>query len=149
MGLDLSRIGHANDSGIRLFLRGMVRKKNLLLTLMLSFSILAIISIQWILYGYSLSFGPDVHGLIGNLSWLGLTRVGQSVNTDYAPTIPHIAFMAISNDVLRGKYPGLNHRRFVERRKFSSFIIFSLLWATLVMIRWPTGYGASGGGYVS
>ena len=125
------------------FYGGMVRKKNLLSTLMLSFSILAIISIQWILYGYSLSFGPDVHGFIGNLSWLGLNGVGQGVNAAYAPTIPHIAFMLFQM-MFAVITPALITGAFVERIKFSSFIIFSLLWATLVydpVAHWIWGVG--------
>ncbi|HEX3046364.1 MAG TPA: ammonium transporter [Bacillota bacterium] len=126
-----------------LFYGGMVRRKNLLSTIMFSFAILALISIQWILYGYSLSFGPDVKGIIGNLSWLGLNGVGQGVNPDYAATVPHIAFM-IFQMMFAIITPALISGAFVERIKFSSFLIFTLLWATFVydpVAHWVWGVG--------
>jgi Amt family ammonium transporter len=124
------------------FYGGMVRKKNLLSTIMFSFAILALISIQWILFGYSLAFGPNVKGLIGNLSWLGLNGV-QGINTDYAPTIPHLAFMAFQM-MFAVITPALITGAFVERIKFSSFLIFSFLWATIVydpVAHWVWGVG--------
>ncbi|TCL75253.1 ammonium transporter [Hydrogenispora ethanolica] len=114
-----------------LFYGGMVRKKNLLSTIMFSFSMIALISIQWIVYGYSLSFGPDVHGLIGTFKWLGLSGVGYAPNPDYATTIPHLAF-ATFQMMFAVITPALISGAFVERIKFSSFLIFSVLWATLV-----------------
>jgi len=109
----------------------MVRKKNALSTIMFSFAILALISVQWILFGYSLAFGPDVGGVIGNLDWIGLNGVGNAPNPDYAATIPSMAFMmfqamfaVITVVLITGA--------FVERIKFSAFLIFSFLWATLV-----------------
>jgi ammonium transporter, Amt family len=126
-----------------LFYGGMVRKKNLLSTIMFSFSILALISIQWILYGYSLSFGPDVHGIIGSLKWLGLNGVQHGINTDYAPTIPHLAFMTFQM-MFAIITPALISGAFVERIKFSSFLIFTILWATLVydpVAHWVWGIG--------
>ena len=116
---------------VGLFYGGMVRKKNLLSTIMLSFAILALISIQWILFGYSLSFGPSINGIIGNLHWLGLNGVGQTINPDYASTIPHIAFMVFQM-MFAVITPALITGAFVERIKFSSFLIFSFLWATVV-----------------
>jgi len=79
--------------GLAFFYGGLVRRKNVLSILMQCMMILCLISLQWVLFGYSLSFGPDVHGLIGNLSWAGLSGVGAEPNPDYAPTIPHRAFM--------------------------------------------------------
>ena len=79
--------------GLALFYGGMVRQKNALGTLMQSFVVLALISIQWVLWGYSLAFGPDKGGIIGGLDWLGLRGVGAAPNPDYAATIPHQAFM--------------------------------------------------------
>ncbi|MDO9097573.1 MAG: ammonium transporter [Candidatus Methanoperedens sp.] len=116
---------------VGLFYGGMVRKKNALSTIMFSFVILALISVQWVLFGYTLSFGPSVGGIIGNLDWLGLNGVGQAPNTDYAATIPALAFMAF-----QGMFAiitvALITGAFVERIKFSAFMIFALLWATLV-----------------
>ena len=67
----------------------MVRRKNVLGTLMQSFIMLAVISVQWVLWGYSLAFGPDNGGIIGGLEWFGLSGVGVEPNADYAATIPH------------------------------------------------------------
>jgi ammonium transporter, Amt family len=124
------------------FYGGMVRKKNLLSTIMFSFAILALISIQWVLFGYSLAFGPNVKGIIGNLSWLGLNGV-TGINSDYAPTIPHLAFMAFQM-MFAIITPALITGAFVERIKFSSFLIFSFLWATVVydpVAHWVWGVG--------
>src|SRR5206468_4897371 len=75
------------------FYGGLVRRKNVLATIMHSFFILCLISVQWVLWGYSLAFGPDHGGLIGGLDWLSLRGVGQTPNPDYAPTVPHLGFM--------------------------------------------------------
>src|SRR6186997_2445666 len=74
------------------FYGGLVRRKNVLATIMHSFFILALISVQWMLWGYSLAFGPDKGGVIGGLDWIGLRHVGSEINADYATTIPHSAF---------------------------------------------------------
>ncbi len=124
------------------FYGGMVRKKNLLSTIMFSFAMLALISIQWVLFGYSLAFGPDVKGILGNLSWLGLDGV-KGINPDYASNIPHLAFMAFQM-MFAIITPALITGAFVERIKFSSFLIFSFLWATLVydpVAHWVWGVG--------
>jgi ammonium transporter, Amt family len=128
-----------------LFYGGMVHKKNLLSTMMLSFALLALISIQWVLFGYSISFGHDVKGLgiIGNLGWIGLKGVGLSINSNYGATIPHLAFM-IFQMMFAVITPALISGAFVERIKFSSFLFFSLLWATLVydpIAHWVWGVG--------
>ncbi|HBF35742.1 MAG TPA: ammonia channel protein [Firmicutes bacterium] len=124
------------------FYGGMVRKKNLLSTIMFSFAMLALISIQWVLFGYSLAFGPNVKGIIGNLSWLGLNGV-TGINSDYAPNIPHMAFMTFQM-MFAIITPALITGAFVERIKFSSFLIFSFLWSTLVydpVAHWVWGVG--------
>lgn len=130
---------------VGLFYGGMVRRKNILSTIMLSFAVLALISIQWILYGYSLVFGPDVAGLIGNLDFVGLKGVGQGANPDYAPTIPHMAFM-----LFQGMFaiitPALITGALVERIKFSGFLAFTLLWATFVYD--PVAHWVWGGGWL-
>ncbi|MDD5474704.1 MAG: ammonium transporter [Candidatus Methanoperedens sp.] len=126
-----------------LFYGGMVRKKNALSTIMFSFVILALISVQWVLYGYSLAFGPDVGGVIGNLNWLGLNGVGQDPNTDYAATIPALAYM-IFQAMFAVITVALISGAFVERIKFKAFLVFSLLWATLVydpIAHWVWGVG--------
>jgi Amt family ammonium transporter len=126
-----------------LFYGGMVRKKNALSTIMFSFAILALIGVQWVLYGYSLAFGPDVGHVIGNLDWLGLNGVGQGPNTDYAATIPALAYM-IFQAMFAIITVALISGAFVERIKFKAFMVFSLLWATLVydpIAHWVWGVG--------
>ena len=129
--------------GLALFYGGMVRQKNALGTLMQSFIILAMISIQWVLWGYSLAFGPDKGGIIGGLEWLGLRGVGQTPNADYAATIPHQAFMLFQM-MFAVITPALITGAFAERKKFSTFIVFILAWATFVydpLAHWVWGVG--------
>ena len=129
--------------GLALFYGGMVRQKNALGTLMQSFIILALISIQWVLWGYTLAFGPDKGGIIGGLDWLGLRGVGQAPNADYAATIPHEAFMLFQM-MFAVITPALITGAFAERKKFSTFIVFILLWATFVydpLAHWVWGVG--------
>ena len=129
--------------GLALFYGGMVRQKNVLGTTMQSFIAIAIISIQWILYGYSLAFGPDVHGIIGNLDWIGLRGVGVEPNLAYAPTVPHIAFM-IYQAMFAVITPALISGAFAERMKFSVFLVFTILWSTIVydpVVHWIWGNG--------
>jgi len=129
--------------GLALFYGGMVRGKNVLGTIMQNFFAIAIVSVQWILIGYSLAFGPDVHGIIGNLDWAGLQGVGVNPNTDYAPTIPHIAFMMFQA-MFAVITPALITGAFAERMKFSSYLLFTLLWSTIVydpVAHWVWGAG--------
>jgi Amt family ammonium transporter len=129
--------------GLALFYGGMVRQKNALGTLMQSFIVLALISVQWVLWGYSLAFGPDKGGIIGGLEWMGLRGVGQTPNPDYAATIPHQAFMLFQM-MFAVITPALITGAFAERKKFSTFIVFILAWATLVydpLAHWVWGTG--------
>lgn len=129
--------------GLALFYGGMVRRKNVLGTIMQSFVAIAIVSIQWILFGYSLSFGPDVHGIIGSLDWIGLKGVGVQPNPDYAPTVPHIAFM-IYQAMFAVITPALISGAVAERMKFSAFFLFTILWTTIVydpVAHWVWGTG--------
>jgi Amt family ammonium transporter len=129
--------------GLALFYGGMVRRKNVLGTVMQSFVAIALISVQWILFGYSLSFGPDVGGVIGDLSWAGLRGVGLDPNPDYAATVPHIAFM-IYQAMFAVITPALITGAFAERMKFSAYFLFTLLWSTLVydpVAHWVWGTG--------
>ena len=116
---------------VGLFYGGMVRRKNVISTIVMSFVTLALISVQWVLFGYSLAFGPDVGGIIGSLKWLLLKGVGFEPNPDYAATIPHLLFMVFQM-MFAIITPALITGTFVERIKFSSFILFTLLWATFV-----------------
>jgi Amt family ammonium transporter len=129
--------------GLALFYGGMVRRKNVLATLMQSFILMALISVQWVLFGYSLAFGPDLGGIVGSLQWIGLSGVGVEPNPDYAATIPHQAFMVFQL-MFAIITPALITGTFAERIKFSAFLLFSLLWATLIyapLAHWVWGVG--------
>ena len=125
------------------FYGGMVRKKNVLATLNASFIMMALMSIQWVLFGFTLAFGDDVGGLIGGLTYLGLTGVGAEPNADYAATIPFLLFAAYQM-MFAIITPALITGAFVERIRFKTFLIFSLIWATLVydpVAHWVWGVG--------
>jgi Amt family ammonium transporter len=127
---------------IGLFYGGMVDRKNLLSTIMLSFVTLLVVTIQWVLLGYSLSFGPDIGHFIGSLAWCDLSKIKDGVCA-YAPSIPQMAFM-----LFQMKFaiitPALITGAFVDRVRFSAFIVFALLWTTLVydpVAHWVWGDG--------
>jgi Amt family ammonium transporter len=129
--------------GLALFYGGMVRGKNVLGTIMQSFIILGIITLEWVLWGYSMAFGPDYGGLIGGLDWIGLKGVGMEPSQNYGNTIPHLAFM-IFQCMFAVITPALITGAFAERMKFSAFLLFTLLWATLVynpLAHWVWGSG--------
>ena len=129
--------------GLALFYGGMVRSKNTLGTLMQSFIIMALISVQWVLWGYSLAFGPDKGGIIGGLEWIGLRGVGPEPFDAYSKTIPHQAFMLFQM-MFAIITPALITGAFAERKKFSSFLLFTVLWATFVydpLAHWVWGDG--------
>jgi ammonium transporter, Amt family len=117
--------------GLALFYGGMVRRKNVLGTIMQSFIALGVITIQWVLYGYSLAFGPDIGHFIGSLDWIGLNGVGLDPNPDYAATVPHQAFMVFQM-MFAVITPALISGTFAERFKFSTYLVFLVLWATFV-----------------
>ncbi len=128
--------------GLAFFYGGMVRRKNVLGVLMQCFTILAIISIQWVLYGYSLAFAPG-KGFWGGFAWVGLNGVGLEPFKDYAATIPHQAFM-IFQAMFAIITPALIVGAFAERMKFSGFVVFVILWATFVydpVAHWVWGVG--------
>ncbi len=118
--------------GLGLFYAGMVRRKNVLATFQQSFIMLGVVALQWVLFGYSLAFGPDVfHGLIGSLDFVGLRGVGLDPNPTYAATIPHQLFM-VYQLMFAVITPALISGAFAERMKFSAYLAFTLLWATFV-----------------
>ena len=128
---------------LALFYGGMCRSKNVLSTIMQSFFTIGLISVQWVLFGYSLAFGPDIQHFIGNLDWIGLSGVTNAPNPDYAATIPHSAFM-----IFQGMFavitPALITGAFAERMRFPAFVAFTLLWATFVydpVAHWVWGVG--------
>jgi Amt family ammonium transporter len=117
--------------GLFLFYGGLVRSKNVLGTIMHSFIMVAVISIQWVLWGYTLAFGPDIGGIVGSFAWFGLNGVGVEPNADYAATIPHMTFM-VYQMMFAVITPALITGAFAERVKFSTFMVFIILWATII-----------------
>ena len=129
--------------GLALFYGGMVRRKNVLSTYMMSFALMGVIGLLWLFYGYSLSFAPDLGGLIGKLDYLGLMDVGQDPSDTYATTVPHLAFM-----MFQGMFAiitvALWSGGIVERMKFSAFIVLAILWFTVIycpVTHWVWGNG--------
>ena len=128
--------------GLALFYGGMVQRKNVLSTFMHSFMALGIVSVQWVLFGYSLSFGATNGGFIGGFEYAGLNGVGME-SGPLSPGIPHVLFM-----MFQGMFaiitPALISGAYAERMKFSAYVAFTLLWATLVydpMAHWIWGPG--------
>lgn len=129
--------------GLALFYGGMVRKKNVLGTIMQSLILISLISIEWVYLGYSMSFGPDVGGFVGDLSWFALNGVTNAPSPDYATTIPQTVFM-IYQCMFAIITPALITGAFAERVRFVPFLVFSLLWAILVynpVCHWVWGKG--------
>ena len=128
--------------GLAFFYGGMVRRKNVLSVLMQCFIIMCVMSLQWVLFGYSLSFHPG-EGFWGGFGWAGLNGVGLEPYADYAGTIPHQAFM-IYQAMFAIITPALIIGAFAERMKFSAFLVFTILWATFVydpVCHWVWGMG--------
>jgi Amt family ammonium transporter len=129
--------------GLAFFYGGLVRRKNVLSILMQCFMAMCLVTVLWVVAGYSLAFGPDVKGLIGNLDWAFLRGVGGAPNPDYAPTIPHTAFMAFQLKFAIIT-PALIIGAFAERMRFSAFCLFVLSWSLLVytpVAHWVWGVG--------
>src|SRR5512137_1161073 len=129
--------------GLAFFYGGMVRRKNALSTIMMSFMTLGLVGVLWVVYGYSLAFGSDAGGFIGGLNFLGLNNVGQNPSPIYGTSMPHLIFMAfqmmfaiITVALITGAV--------VERMKFSAIVIFSVIWFTVVYLpvaHWVWGAG--------
>ena len=128
---------------LALFYGGMSRKKNVLNTIMMSFIVLGIVSVEWILYGYSLAFGQDINGFIGSLNFVGLSGVGLMPNPDYIDSVPHLLFMVfqmmfalITAALISGSVVG--------RMRFSAYVLFIFLWTSIVynpLAHWVWGVG--------
>jgi len=119
--------------GLALFYGGLVRRKNVLSTIMHSFFGLALVSVVWVLVGFSLAFGPDVNGwgLIGNLDYVGFFKVGLTPSAVYGTTIPFVLFAAFQL-MFAAITPALITGAFAERKRFASFVLFTILWSVLV-----------------
>lgn len=129
--------------GVGLFYSGLVRKKNAVAMIALSFTALAVISIQWVIYGYSLSFGPDVGGIVGALNFVGLNGLLSGVTANGIPSLAFVAFQLMFAAITMA----IVTSSMAERVKLSSFIVFSLLWATLVYD--PLAHWVWGGGWLA
>ncbi|MDP2657835.1 MAG: ammonium transporter, partial [Candidatus Deferrimicrobium sp.] len=136
-------LGMIMTPALAMFYGGMVRRKNILGTIMQSFIVIALISVEWMFVGYSAAFGPDLGGVIGDLSWFGLGGVGIEPYKGYAATVPHQAFM-IYQMMFAVITPALIAGAFAERFRFSTFLVFSLVWSLLVynpVAHWMWGIG--------
>ena len=133
--------------GLAFFYGGLVRKKNVVSTIMYSFVSIGLVGVVWVLWGYSLAFGPDLEGwgLIGNLDWFGLKDVSADAPGPYSDAIPHQAFM-----VFQGMFaiitPALVTGAFAERMKFGALCLFIVLWVTIVYA--PLAHWVWGGGWL-
>jgi Amt family ammonium transporter len=129
--------------GVGFFYGGLVRRKNFISMVALSFIVLALVSLQWVLFGYSLSFGADVGGFIGNLNFLGLSGIGMTAGDAGYPPLLFVVYQGMFAAITMA----IVTSGFAERVKLSSFIIFALLWTTLVYD--PLAHWAWGGGWTS
>ena len=131
--------------GLALFYGGLARSKNASSTIMYSLMSMGLVGVVWVLWGYSLAFGPDIGKFIGDLSYLGLNGVSASEPGPYADNVPHQAFM-----IFQGMFaiitPALITGAFAERMKFSSYMIFTILWVTIVYA--PVAHWVWGGGWL-
>ena len=129
--------------GLALFYGGMVRGKNVITTVLQVFAVIGVVSVQWVLFGYSLAFGPDWHHIVGSLAWVGLRHVGAAPDAAYAPTIPNELY-SIFQMMFAIITPALIVGGLAERMKFKAFLLFIVLWATIVydpLAHWVWGSG--------
>ena len=131
--------------GLALFYGGLVRSKNTLGTIMQSIVVLCLVSLIWILVGYSLAFGPDKGGLIGGLEWVGLSGVGSEPHPTYGPTIPHQLFMLFQL-MFAAITPALITGAVAERMRFSALLLFAALWSLVIYV--PVAHWIWGGGWL-
>ena len=132
--------------GLALFYGGLVRTKNVLATIMQSIMILSVVSVLWVLLGYSLAFGPDKGGVIGGLDWVGLSGVGAEPHPIYGPTIPHQAFVLFQM-MFATLAPALITGAFAERKRFTSVMLFAGIWSLVVYV--PLVHWSWGGGWLA
>ncbi|MFA5943112.1 MAG: ammonium transporter [Candidatus Thermoplasmatota archaeon] len=132
--------------GLALFYGGMVRHKNIVSTLLQCFLVLAVVSIQFAVIGYTLAFGPDIGGVIGGLDFAFLNGIGPNDAAPLAPTVPHYAFV-LFQAMFAAITPALIIGAFVERFSFKAVLVFTTLWATLVYD--PVAHAVWGGGILA
>jgi Amt family ammonium transporter len=132
--------------GLAFFYGGLVRSKNVVNTMMMSLVAMGIVTVQWVLWGYTLAFSPNTSALgsiVGNLNWLGLSGVDTAPSADYSPTVPHQAFM-MYQAMFAIITPALISGAIVERMKFKGYAVFVLLWTTIsydLVAHWVWGVG--------
>ena len=131
--------------GLAFFYGGLVRNKNVITIMMQSFVSLGVVTLIWIVCGFSLAFGPDVHGVIGNLHYFFLNNVGQAPNPQYAPTVPFLAFFVFQLTVA-ALTPALITGAFADRVPFKSYLVFLTAWSLLVYV--PLAHWIWGGGFL-
>ena len=126
--------------GLAFFYGGLVSRKNVLTIMMQSFISMGVVTILWFIIGFSLTFGPDVHGLVGGLKYMFLHGVGMEANPDYGSTIPFMSFFSYQQ-MFAILTPALITGAFADRVNFKSYLVFLVLWSLLIY--WHTGYGAA------
>jgi ammonium transporter, Amt family len=129
--------------GLGFFYGGLVQKKNVLSTLMHSFFTLALVSLVWVLWGYSLAFGPSMGGIIGGLDFFGLNGITPESTTGTIPTMAFVGFQMMFAAIT----PALISGAFAERKRFKAFVIFTVLWSTIVYA--PVAHWVWGGGWIA
>ena len=117
--------------GLALFYGGMVRRKNVLSTIMHSMAAIPILSVKWALFGYSLAFGTTHGGFIGGFEFFGLRGLWNEVHGSDADVVPKLAFVAFQM-MFAVITPALISGAFAERMRFSAYVVFILLWSTFV-----------------
>ena len=125
------------------FYGGLVRRKNLVSTIVQTMTIFAVVSLVWALWGYSLAFAPTINGVVGDLSKAGLVNVGAAPNPVYSNTIPELLFFAFQLK-FAAITPALIIGAFAERIRFKALLIFTVMWATLIyspIAHWVWGDG--------
>lgn len=131
--------------GLAFFYGGLVRKKNVLTIMMQSFISMGIVTLIWIFGGFSLAFGPDIHGIIGSLKYFGLQGVGMAPNPTYGPTIPFLTFFTYQ-EMFAIITPALITGAFADRVNFKSYLKFLVIWSILIYI--PLAHWIWGGGFL-
>ena len=131
--------------GLAFFYGGLVRRKNVLTIMMQSFISMGVVTIIWVLFGFSLAFGGDHGGLIGDFRWVGLHGVGFAPNPSYGPTIPFLAFF-LFQEMFAIITPALITGAFADRVKFTSYLKLLVLWSLLVYV--PLVHWVWGGGFL-
>ena len=132
--------------GLAFFYGGLVRSKNVVNTMMMSLVVMGVVTVQWILWGYSVAFAPNTGvggSIFGSLAWIGLNGVDVLPNADYSPTVPHQAFM-IYQAMFAIITPALISGAIVERMKFKAYAVFVFLWTTIaydLVAHWVWGVG--------